>query len=125
MAPLTMNEIKQILGFDASGAIAELTKLDGVMANFEKRLGQSANAVSAFNKQGSQIAKASGAFKSEVPAMIAQTQRLTTSLALLSRIVFTQAVVRGLSQMRRAFEATAGTAADFQASVARITTIDN
>jgi len=120
-----MSEIIQKLGFDAGQAIQELQRLDGTMQRFENRLGQSTRAFGAFNKAGQGITQAGAAFKSQVPAMVAQTQRLTTSLGLLSRIVFTQAIVRGLSTLRNAFKATAGEAADFQAVIARITTIND
>ena len=38
-----MEEIKQVLGFDASQCFAELTKLDGVMVQFENRLKSTAS----------------------------------------------------------------------------------
>ena len=51
--------------------------------------------------------------------------RMTTSFALLSRIVFTQAIVRALSQLRNLFRNTATEAIAFQKSLALITTIDD
>jgi len=120
-----MSEIVQKLGFDAGQAIQELTRLDSTMQRFESRLGQSAQAFGAFNKAGVGIKRTGNAFRSEVPAMVAQTERLTVSLGLLSRVIFTQAIVRGLSQMRRGFESVARTASDFQKQVALIQTIDD
>ena len=51
--------------------------------------------------------------------------RMTTSLQLLSRIVFTQFIVRALSQLRNAFRQTTQEAIDFQRQLALISTIDS
>jgi len=45
-----------------------------------------------------------------------QVERLTVSVGLLSRVVFTQAIVRGLSTMRDEFKKTAESAMEFQRS---------
>lgn len=124
-----MSEIKQVLSFDASQAIATLAKLDGAMTQFEKRLLSTSAASTAFNTASQRIGKSFQAIgqQSTIASQSVQQNvgRMTTSLQLLSRIVFTQFIVRALSQMRRAFEATASTAADFQASISRIQTIDD
>lgn len=57
-------------------------------------------------------------------SIVNSSTRMTTSLALLSRIVFTQFIVRALSQLRNAFRQTAGDAIEFQKQLALISTID-
>ena len=52
-------------------------------------------------------------------------QRMTVSLGLLNRIVFTQTIVRALSQLRNAFRATVSDAVKFQQQIALIQTIDD
>jgi TP901 family phage tail tape measure protein len=120
-----MDEIKQNLGFDASQALKTLGQLDSAMAQFEKRLASSASALSAFNIQGLAIQKFGRTATTELTEVVKHTDRMTTSLKLMSRIVFTQAIVRGLSQLRNAFRASAGDAIAFQKQIALITTIDD
>ncbi len=123
-----MSEIKQTLGFDASQAIAELQKLDNAMANFEKRLQSTAAASSSFNTASQRIGKSFQNVSSQSFAASQAVQqnvgRMTTSLQLLSRIVFTQAVIRGFRLIEQNLTATANRAADLQAALGRIATID-
>lgn len=72
-----------------------------------------------------QFNRMAGATARNTQVILHNTNRLTTSLALLSRIVFTQAVVRALSTLRNAFKATVRDAVEFQRSIALVTTIDD
>jgi TP901 family phage tail tape measure protein len=122
-------EIVNKLGFDASGAIAELQKLDQTLAQFQSRLQGTAGAANQFGSASKSVAKsfatigtASNATANNVQSNVA---RMTTSLQLLSRVVFTQAIVRSLSTLRNSFKATAAEAADFQRGISLIQTIDD
>ncbi|BBO31564.1 phage tail tape measure protein [Lacipirellula parvula] len=122
-------EIINKLGFDASQAIAELTKLDNALLNLQtalqntgKTAGQFGTASANIGKQLQRIGDSSTTAANQVGQNV---QRMTTSLALLSRVVFTQAIVRGLSTLRNSFKATANDAADFQRSISLIQTIDD
>ncbi|BBO34564.1 phage tail tape measure protein [Lacipirellula parvula] len=186
-----MEEIKQVLGFDAGQAIAELTKLDNALVQLQQRLQRASSNFGQFNasagktvaafiqltKHGSSAAGAIAAVaaaqgnmnpganmqaaasaaaqlatsmnqagitgqsasvkignamvrigkQSQQTANVVQNSsvRMTTSLALLSRVVYTQAIVRALSTVRNSFRATANEAADFQKSISLIQTIDD
>jgi TP901 family phage tail tape measure protein len=121
-----MSEIVQKMGIDASQAIAELERLDKKFAQFGESLRRVAEQMGDANRKTSEaLKKMGGAFRSEIPEAIKQTEKLHTSLALLSRIVFTQAIVRALSQLRRSFESTGQSAIEFQKRVALIRTIDD
>lgn len=172
------DNITQSLGFDASGALASISQLDGALAAFEARMQQSAAAMREFNSVGNQtsallsrlatsasraadaISALSGASSGKIQGFAAaynnvgsaaasaaagiadssgkikdaldktadegkkNVDRLTTSLKLLSRIVFTQAIVRALSTLRNTMKEVGGEAVDFQQKVALIQTID-
>jgi TP901 family phage tail tape measure protein len=187
-------EISQVLGFDASKALATLNELDKTMATFEGRLQSTATRFGFFNREAGrtvnaliQIAQhgksAAASLHAVVTALSGSAQRdatadaraaaaatdtlasslakadlagrnasvkvgdalikigrqstatskevqtaavrMTTSLGLLSRVVFTQFIVRGLSQLRNAFRGTVSEAIKFQQSLALITTIDD
>lgn len=115
-------EITQVLGFDASQAIKTLQQLDGAMARFESRVNSMGSTLGKFNAQPVLIQRA---FKSNIDSAVKDISRLRTSLELLSRIVFTQAIVRALSTFRNSLKATARDAADFQKQLALISTIDD
>jgi hypothetical protein len=53
-----MEEIKQVLGFDASKAIAELNKLDGTLLQFENSLRSAGATFSVFNKNAGKTVSA-------------------------------------------------------------------
>ncbi len=129
-------EITQKLGFDASQALATLDKLDKSLDRLNKSLGHDAASLKKFNSSSGNASKALAklstgahqtgkAFNTGMGAAVQSTHQLTTSLQLLSRVVFTQAIVRGLSVMRQHFERTATAAAEFQRQVALISTIDD
>lgn len=122
-----MSEIKQVLGFDASGAIAELQKLDSAMRQLQGTMQNTAGAFRSFNagnvsKQFSTLTAASNTAATQVQSNVV---RMTTSLQLLSRVVFTQTIVRALSTLRNSFKATAAEAANFQRGLSLIQTIDD
>ena len=186
-----MDQIIQTLGFNASQAFTELTKLDSLLATLEKRLQSTAAGFSPFNSQAgktvsafvqltkhgqsaaSAIAQVAASQGNMAPAANAQaaasaaaqlaaslqtagvtgqaasvkignalvrigkqsqqtanevqnsSARMTTSLQLLSRIVFTQFIVRALSQLRNAFRDTTQDAIAFQRQLGLIQTIDD
>lgn len=118
-------EIKQDLGFDAGPALKTLQQLDNSLAQFEKRLASTGNALSQFNQHGVTV-KNFGRITSEEAVKLNQHfGRLTTSVQLLSRIVYTQFIIRTMSQLRDAFRSAAGDAIQFQRSLALIQTIDD
>jgi TP901 family phage tail tape measure protein len=119
------DKIIQTMGIDASTAIAELARLDKSLGLFTDRLNTTAQALQNFNKLGAGVQKLGQTFNSAIPDAVKQTQRLTTSLSLLSRVVFTQAIVRALSQLRNALRETGESAVDFQRRVALIETISD
>ena len=80
-----------------------------------------AASTSASNK----VAASSQSIAASNAATAASIGRLSTSAQLLSRVVFTQAIVRALSTIRRSFQQTAEEAVGFQRSIALIQTIDN
>lgn len=74
---------------------------------------------------GQRIAAGANRARTGLGGAKASADGFTTSLKLLSRIVFTQAIIRALTQVRRAFETAAQGASDFQKQIALIQTIDN
>lgn len=122
-----MSEITQKLGFDAGDALSALKQLDSALASNEQRLKSNAEALKGFNASSSHTATATrrvaDAFRTNMGASTQSVERLTTSLGLLSRITFTQAVIRGLNSMRMTFQGTARSAIDFQRKIAEISTI--
>jgi TP901 family phage tail tape measure protein len=119
------DKITQTLGIDAGQALDALKQLDSAFKGFEDRLKTTAQAIRGFNDTAKEVNKLSAAFQSNLPASTQQVERLTTSLGLLSRVVFTQFIVRGLSQLRNAFQDTAESAIQFQKRLALISTIDD
>src|SRR4051812_21192174 len=102
------DNITQTLGFDVAQALQALNQLDSGLSKFEQRLNSVGNSLRSFNSVSGAAAKNLGtSFKSGVGEAVQHTERLHTSLALLSRVVFTQAIVRGLSQIRNAIRSTA------------------
>jgi TP901 family phage tail tape measure protein len=146
------NEILSTLGFDASKAISELKKLDSALASTDKNFGNLALGMATFNSKAGQVpatlaalaasAQKLGASLGSVPGAagaaatnlkaltsvnVGQTtqsvERLTTSVGLLSRIVFTQAVIKGLRTLENGFVDAGSSAAHFQTQLAEIATV--
>jgi len=72
---------------------------------------------------GAKVATGSQSIVASNVASVASINKLTTSAQLLSRVVFTQAIVRGLNTLRRGFQETAQAAIDFQRQISRNLTI--
>jgi hypothetical protein len=116
-------EIRQVFGIDASQALATLAQLDKGYESLAAKVRLLADASKGLNGTARQVSTLGAAVKTHVPASTEQVGRLTTSLQLLSRVVFTQAIVRGLSQLRNAITHTAQSAVEFQKQIALTTTI--
>lgn len=116
-------KIEQQFSIDVVQALKALDELDRGYQKIENRLASLSKALSGVNQSTVQVDKLGKAFNDNVPAAVQQTERLTTSLGLLSRIAFTQAVVRGLSILRNTLQDTAERAADFQKQIALTQTI--
>ncbi|MEX1039727.1 MAG: phage tail tape measure protein [Pirellulaceae bacterium] len=135
------DKITQEIGIDATQALAMLARLDKEYLNFENRLdsvyqrlnqlnrmsGKAVGALKQLGTSGKSAASGVGslgkAFDSNIPAANKSIDRLTTSFKLLSRVVFTQFIVRSLSQARNAFQSASDSAVKFEQQVARIQTI--
>lgn len=113
-----MSQINSQVGIDASQALSTLAQLKSATDQYAASV---KTLTGAFKRSSADTV----AIRKDLQGIKQETERLTTSLGLLSRIVFTQAVVRGLSQMRRAFSDTGRAAIDFQRQVALIRTLDD
>lgn len=118
-----MDSITQTFGIDASQALKALEALDVGFAKLESRLQGVATAMGRTNVAAKGVSNLGSAFRSNVPEATKHVERLTTSLGLLSRVVYTQFIVRAMSQIRDAIRSTAGEAAEFQKQIALTTTI--
>ena len=106
-----MSDLNQKLGFDVSDVLAAIQSLDSGLANLQNRFTSMGGTFGAFNSSGTAAAtaaaKAGTAFRTDLgqggAAAQASTERLTTSLGLLSRIVFTQNVISGLRIIKQGF----------------------
>lgn len=135
------NEINQQLGFDASRAIQSVQSLDKSLAQLEARLRSTAGTLGQFNKVGASFdqvgargtaaytrleqnsRRATQAIRNRWEDLISVHGRYTTSLALASRIVFTQAVIRGFRQTRQAIQDAFQASLEFSRGLAEIQTI--
>lgn len=140
------DDIVQKLGFDVSQALDALKKLDAGLAGLEARARSVANAlkglssssnsvVSAINKLGTSststtntvtgnLRQQTSAFQNTSAASAAAINRMTTSFELLSRIVYTQTIVRALSAFRNSVEGSLNGNIAFVKSLAEIQTLD-
>ena len=121
------DEIKQQLGFDAAQALETLARLNKAFDSFGGHVDLLGAKLRAFNS-GSRTTevgtrKLAAAFNANMAKAAESSERLTTSVGLLPRIVFTQFVIRQLRILRTAFQDTAESAAEFQRKVAEISTI--
>jgi TP901 family phage tail tape measure protein len=116
------DNITQVFSLDASDALAALSQLNSRFQALNQTLSGVTSQLSSFNRAGSATAAAvqnmGGAFNTGMGQATAATNRLTTSLSLLSRITFTQAVVRGLNELRVNFRDATNSAIEFQTRVA-------
>ena len=126
-----MAEIRQILGFDVAEALINLrsleTRIDSVNGAID-RLGSTSER---FNRAGDRFSR-SGRRAADTNERLARSTRetdaafgrLTTSTELLSRILFTQLVIRGLRRTIDAFKQATEAAAELQLKIAEVSTID-
>ncbi|HEX4144720.1 MAG TPA: phage tail tape measure protein [Pirellulales bacterium] len=115
------DNVQQVFGIDASGALAAIARLDSAFASFEQRVGSLSGALSRFNSSST-----ASAAKQLAPAFSSantESARLTTSVQLLSRIVFTQQIISGLRQIKSAFSDAIQSAIAFQTRVEEVMTI--
>jgi TP901 family phage tail tape measure protein len=121
------DEIKQQLGFDAAQALAELAKLNKAFDTFGNNIDQLAGKLRNFNgsSRNTEVAtgKLASAFNSNMGASAESVGRLTTSMQLMSRIVFTQFIIQQLRVLKDTFQDTTESAIQFQRKVAEISTI--
>jgi TP901 family phage tail tape measure protein len=126
-----MSEINQKLGFDVSQALDAIKQLDSSLAGLQNRFQSMGGSFGSFNSSGSAAnaaaAKLGTALRTDVAqgAATAQqaTERLTVSIGLLSRITFTQAVVRALSTLRNELRSTLDQSLEFTKRISEIQTI--
>ena len=97
------------------GAFAQLAQSAGNLQSSVSKVAPAANAAAK-----ALPAVASPAVQQQFAATVQHSQRLTTSLQLLSRIVFTQAVIRGIRLIEQNFVAAGKSAADFQRQLQEI-----
>jgi TP901 family phage tail tape measure protein len=124
------DEIKQVLGFDVADGISNLEKFGQSLSNVSGRLTRFGTTLDKFNARFSSTPAAFNASANAADRMTASVERLTTnagrlttSVELLSRIVFTQLVIKGLRVAETAMSDAAGRAADLQLKLADIATI--
>lgn len=121
LSRLASDATKAAAALNSLGGSSGTGKIQGFAAAYQN-VGAAVNTAAAKVAAGSSQIVASTADAADKGK--ANTDRLTTSLKLLSRITFTQAVVRALSTLRNTLKDVAGEAVDFQKKVALIQTID-
>jgi hypothetical protein len=135
------DDIRQIVSIEAAQALRTLRDLDVGLRKFSQSLADAGGAMRQFNNLAGKLdGNASGirdalrqttrsftTFDSEATVALRNidrnTTRLTTSLGLLSRVVFTQAIVRGLNEIRTGLRDTIDETKEFQRQVALAQTI--
>jgi len=140
------DDIRQLVAIEASQAIQALRDLDTGLKTFSRGLNTAGRAMGRFNATAAGVTTSIGSinsafqgfstgsaaaqfttFQSQASNSLKQirgdTGKLTTSLTLLSRVVFTQQIVRGLSQIRAALSETVSSTIDFQKQIALAQTI--
>jgi|GEM_PF-6680699 len=123
-------DIVQKLGFDTSDAIANLDRLGAAISKVSGRITRFGKNLERFNSQ------ANGSFDSfarggDAAARLGQefdrvnttASRLTTSVELLSRIVYTQLVIKGLRVAETALFDATKRASELQLKLAEISTV--
>lgn len=128
-------EITQQLGIDASAALDALKALDSAFQSFEQRLKSVASTASGLNAAFSKInpaalatglnstASAASAVDSSFKTATRSTDGFGVSLETVTRVITTQAIVRGLSAIRNATEDSFQGFIDFQRAAAEVQTI--
>src|SRR4051794_6928498 len=108
------DEIKQVLGFDVQDGLSNLEKFGQGLSNTSNRLTRFGNNLDKFNARFSATPAGFNATTAAADKMTTSVERLTTSSALLSRIIFTQLVIKGLRLTEQALGDAAGRAAELQ-----------
>jgi TP901 family phage tail tape measure protein len=119
------DEIISTLGFNVSQALSALDQLDKKLEAVGESMRRFGDLMSTSAKAGTALDRMSTDFRSAATAAASSCDRMTVSWQTMARIVTTQAIVRGLSEMRRAFQSSAESAIDFERQVALIRTIDS
>ena len=119
------DNLNQTLGFDASSAIAELTRLNQVMQTAESTTSKWAHTLGRFSGSTttSELKKISQATRNTSNEAAKAASKWAVSMETMSRVVVTQFIVRALSQIRNAFSESIESATEFQRKVAEIGTI--
>lgn len=122
-----MDEIKQVLGFDVADGLSNLEKFGQGLSNVSSRLTRFGNNLDKFNARFTTttggLNSATGAtdkMNQAAERMDQSISRLTTSADLLSRIIFTQLVIKGLRVAEQAFIDATKQAAKLQIEFAKI-----
>lgn len=126
------NEINQELGFDVANALSNLTALGNAISNVSGRITRFGNTLEKFNAQANNLpgslnnaGTAATSFGNQLQQTTQGVERLTTSVGLLSRIVFTQLVIKGLRLAEQSLIDATQRAAEFQIKLADIRTISD
>jgi len=112
-----MSDINSSIGLDATQALATLRQLTTATNQYNSSVSQLTGAFKQQANNSANIAKQLGQIRGSV-------NNLTTSFGLLSRVVYTQAIVRGLNAVRGEFSATAKDAIAFQRQIGQIRALD-
>lgn len=120
-----MSDIKQTFSIDASQAISALQSLNREYAN---HLDQINSLASAMKRGGGQMQTAMKAVGTTTTASLNQANnavnRLTTSAQLMSRILFTQATIRGFRLLTQGAANSARSFVEFEKGLSEIQALD-
>lgn len=114
-------DLKQTFTIDASQALEQLDKLESGFQKLAATLGQFKG--SGFNREGRDVVQTSQSLDRAFTRASDSTARFTTSFQLLSRIVFTQAVIRGLRLIEQGAGRAARNFSEFQKVLSEIQAI--
>lgn len=125
------DEIRQVLGFDVSQALLGLGSLQSQLDASSGAIDRLGNSAQRFNRAGQRFNRSAGSVVDGNQRMSRSSaeatgafDRLTTSTELLSRILFTQLVIRGLRRTIDAFQQATEAARELQLRIAEVSTID-
>jgi TP901 family phage tail tape measure protein len=116
-------EIKQILGFDVADGLSNLEKFGQSLSNVSGRLTRFGTTLDKFNARFSTTPVSFTSATAAADRMTTSVERLTTSAGLLSRIIYTQLVIKSLRLTEQALGDAAGRAAELQIELGKIQTV--
>ena len=129
------DEIRQKMVFEVIDAVNNLkrfkTEVLGVNTTLEQLARTAGNSGGVkklsvdIDDLGESTKRASQKIKAGASSSVKSVDKLTTSLKLLSRVVFTQAIVRGLTTIRLQLEQSIGKFIEFERAVAEVETISS